>query len=87
VCALLTHPKAHAAMDRRLVACAIWLHAAYIGAASAAVGMLELLVPEALSPAAFLLALSGGALAACAWSRAVAALEPRASSWRAATRA
>jgi hypothetical protein len=56
--------------DRALIACSLWLHVAYIGAATMAVGFIKALDDSAgLVPSAGL-AFCGAALAAGAWARA-----------------
>jgi membrane protein implicated in regulation of membrane protease activity len=56
--------------ERALVACSLWLHIGFIGAAALAVGLLQLFdgEPEWLSVLA--LVFSGGLLAAASWRRA-----------------
>jgi hypothetical protein len=61
--------------ERALIACSLWLHIGFIGAAALAVGLLQLFdgEPEWLSGLA--LVFSGGVLAAASWRRARAILE------------
>jgi hypothetical protein len=61
--------------ERALIACSLWLHIGFIGAAALAVGLLQLFdgEPEWLSVLA--LAFSGGVLAAASWRRARTVLE------------
>ena len=68
------HPVLSAAAgpvpDRALIVCSFWLHVAYIGAATTAIGFIRALDGAALFAPSSGLALCGAALAAGAWSRA-----------------
>ena len=68
-------PQLQSNTERTLVACRLWLHIGFIGAAALAVGLLQLFdgEPEWLSVLA--LAFSGGVLAAASWRRARTVLE------------
>jgi membrane protein implicated in regulation of membrane protease activity len=61
--------------DRPLVACSLWLHVAFIGAAALAVGILQLFDGETTWLSALALAFSGAVLAAASWRRARTVLE------------
>ena len=61
--------------QRALVACSLWLHIGFIGAAALAVGVLQLFAGEARWPFALALAFSGGVLAAASWRRGLTVLE------------
>jgi hypothetical protein len=61
--------------DRALFACRLWLHIGFIGAVALAAGLLQLFDGEGKWLWALALALSGGALAAASWRRALTVLE------------
>jgi len=61
--------------DRPLVACSLWLHIGFIGAAALAVGLLQLFDAETTWLSALALAFSGAVLAAAGWRRARTVLE------------
>jgi hypothetical protein len=68
-------PKLQTKTERALVACSLWLHIGFIGAAAMAVGLLQLFDGEATRLSALALAFSGGVLAAASWSRGRTVLE------------
>ena len=61
--------------DRALVACSLWLHVGFVGAAALAAGLIQLFDGEANWLSALGLALSGGVLAAACWLRSRTVLE------------
>ena len=61
--------------DRPLVACSLWLHVGFVGAAALAVGLLQLFDGETAWLSALALAFSGAVLAAASWLRARSVLE------------
>ena len=61
--------------ERALVACSLWLHIGLIGAATLAVGLLQLFDGETKWLSALALAFSGGVLAAASWRRGWSVLE------------
>jgi hypothetical protein len=68
-------PKLQNMTERALIACSLWLHIGFIGAAAMAVGLLQLFDGEATRLSALALAFSGGALAAASWGRGRTVLE------------
>ena len=62
-------------IERELVACSLWLHIGFIGAAALAVGLLQLFDGETRWPFALALAFSGSVLATASWRRALTVLE------------
>jgi hypothetical protein len=68
-------PELQNTTERALIACSLWLHIGFIGAAASAAGLLRLFEGETNWPLAVGLALSGGALAAVTWRRARTVLE------------
>ena len=67
-------PRRQNNTERALIACSLWLHIGFIGAAALAVGLLQLFDGEA-KWSSLALALSGGVLAAPSWRRARTVLE------------
>ena len=61
--------------ERALVACSLWLHLGFIGAAAVAAGLLLWFGTEATWLSALALAFSGGVLMAASWGRARTVLE------------
>jgi hypothetical protein len=61
--------------DRPLVACSLWLHIGFIGAAALAAGLLQLFDGETAWLSALALAISGAVLAAASWRHALTILE------------
>jgi hypothetical protein len=61
---------------RTLVKCSVFLHIAYIGAATLAGGLLLLFDAGAMRLPALVLTLCGGVLAIASWRRARSVLEP-----------
>lgn len=61
--------------DRALLACSLWLHAGFIGAAAVAAGVIPLFGGEASLLSALALVFSGGVLAAACWRRARTVLD------------
>jgi len=61
--------------ERALIACSLWLHIGFIGAAVLAVGLLQLFGGETKWLSALALAFSGGVVAAASWRRARTVLE------------
>jgi hypothetical protein len=55
---------------RAALACSLFLHAGYIGAATVAAGLIQLLAGEASGLSALALTFFGGLLAAASWRRA-----------------
>jgi hypothetical protein len=55
---------------RAVLACSLFLHAGYIGAATVAAGMIQLLAGEASGLSALALIFFGGLLATASWRRA-----------------
>ena len=74
-------PERQITAERALVACSLWLHIGFIGAAALAVGLLQLFDGEAKWSSALALALSGGVLAAASWRRTRTVLERAERSW------
>ena len=68
-------PKLQNNTERALVACSLWLHLGFIGAAAVAGGLLLLFGTEATSLSALALVFSGGVLMAASWRRARTVLE------------
>jgi hypothetical protein len=61
--------------QRALIACSLWLHIGFIGAATLAAGLLQLFDGEGKWLSALALAFSGGVVAAASWRRARTVLE------------
>ncbi len=61
--------------ERALVACSLWLHVGFVGAATLAAGSIQLFEGATSPLLALTLALSGAALAAMSWRRARTTLE------------
>src|SRR4029453_13649470 len=62
-------------IERKLIACSLWLHLGFIGATAFAAGLLELFDAGGDWLLALILMLSGGALAATSWPRARTVLQ------------
>ena len=69
--------------ERALIACSVWLHLGFIGAAASAAGLLELVDGTWLSGLALIV--SGGVLAAMSWRRARKVLQTAEGTWKATT--
>jgi hypothetical protein len=61
-----------------LLACGLWLRAAFAGASGFAIGLIQLVDGGVKPVSALALAIGGGALAVVGWWRARAALDPAA---------
>jgi membrane protein implicated in regulation of membrane protease activity len=61
--------------ERALIACSLWLHIGFIGAAALAAGLLQLFDGETKWLSALALALCGGVLSAASWRRARTVIE------------
>jgi hypothetical protein len=68
-------PELQSDAERALVACSLWLHIGFIGAAALAAGLLQLFDSEASWLSALALAFSGCVLAAASWRHARTVLE------------
>jgi len=68
-------PDIQSTSEPALVACSLWLHIGFIGAALLAVGLLQLFGGETKWLSALALAFSGGVVAAASWRRARTVLE------------
>ena len=68
-------PQLQSNAERALVACSLWLHIGFIGAAALAVGLLQLFDGEPEWLWVLALVFSGGVLAAASWRRARTVLE------------
>ena len=68
-------PELQNSTERALIACSLWLHLGFIGAAAVAAGLLLFFGTEATWLSALALAFSGGALVAASWRRARTVLE------------
>lgn len=80
-------PEVQSNVDRAVVTCSVWLHAAYIGLVAVAAGLIRLLVFDASWFSALVLALCGGVLAAACWRRAWTVLDQAESASSVATNA
>jgi hypothetical protein len=61
---------------RALFTCSVFLHLGYIGAATVAAGLIQLLAGEATVWSVFALIFFGGLLATASWRRARTVVEP-----------
>jgi hypothetical protein len=67
-------PKLNSASRRSLLACGLWMRAAFVGASATAVGVIQFFNGEWSALSALSTAAAGIALAGVSWSRAHAAL-------------